>query len=105
MSDAPRAFTVTEAMTMAKRTLEGLPLRVMGEVSEFTDRSGYKAVYFTLCDGGAVMPCLMWRDAFMAAAVPLREGMMVEVGGALTVYPPKGRMQFQVRSLQAAAEG
>jgi len=105
MSDAPRAFTVTEAMTLAKRTLEAVPLRVMGEVSELTDRSGYKAIYFTLTDGSSVMSCLMWRDAFELASVAVREGMLVEVSGALTVYPPKGRMQFQVRTLQAAGEG
>lgn len=105
MSDAPRALSVTEAMTLAKRTLEAIPLRVIGEVSEFTDRSAYKAVYFTLADGSSVMSCLMWRDAFAASGVPLREGMLVEVTGALTIYAPKGRMQFQVRSLQAAGEG
>jgi exodeoxyribonuclease VII large subunit len=105
MSDAPRALTVTEAMSWAKRTLEGVPLRVIGEVSEATDRSGYKAVYFTLCDGSSVMSCLMWRDVFAASGVPLREGMLVEVTGTLTVYAPKGRMQFQVRTLQAAGEG
>ncbi len=105
MSDAPRALTVTEAMTLAKRTLEGVPLRVLGEVSELTDRSGYKAIYFTLTDGSSVMPCLMWRDAFELAGVPIRDGLLVDIGGALTVYPPKGRMQFQVRSLQAAGEG
>jgi exodeoxyribonuclease VII large subunit len=105
MSDAPRAMSVTEAMTWAKRTLEGASLRVIGEVSEATDRSGYRAVYFTLCDGSSVMSCLMWRDAFEAAGVPLREGMLVEVTGTLTVYAPKGRMQFQVRTLQAAGEG
>jgi exodeoxyribonuclease VII large subunit len=105
MPDAPRAFTVTEAMTLAKRTLESVPLRVIGEVSELTDRSGYKAVYFTLSDGSSVMPCLMWRDAYELAGVPVRDGLLVEVAGALTVYPPKGRMQFQVRTLQAAGEG
>ena len=105
MSDAPRALTVTEAMGWAKRTLEGVPLRVIGEVSEATDRSGYKAVYFTLCDGSSVMSCLMWRDVFASSGVPLREGMLVEVTGTLTVYAPKGRMQFQVRTLQAAGEG
>ena len=105
MSDAPRALSVTEAMAWARRTLEGVPLRVIGEVSEATDRSGYKAVYFTLCDGSSVMSCLMWRDVFAASGIPLREGMLVEVTGMLTVYAPKGRMQFQVRTLQAAGEG
>jgi exodeoxyribonuclease VII large subunit len=105
MSDAPRALSVTEAMTLAKRTLEGLPLRVLGEVSEFTDRSGYKAVYFTLTDGSSTMSCLIWRDAFEASGVTMRDGLLVEVAGSLTVYAPKGRMQFQVRRLEAAGEG
>jgi exodeoxyribonuclease VII large subunit len=105
VSDAPRALSVTEAMTLAKRTLEGVPIRVIGEVSEATDRAGYKAIYFTLSDGSSVMSCLMWRDAYALSGVPLREGMLVEVAGSLTVYPPKGRMQFQVRTLQAAGEG
>lgn len=104
MSDA-RALSVTEAMTQAKRALEGMSMRVLGEVSEATDRSGYKAVYFTLCDGSSVMSCLMWRDAFAASGTPLQEGMLVEVTGSLTVYAPKGRMQFQVRTLAAAGEG
>jgi len=105
MSDAPRALSVTEAMSLAKRTLEGLPVRVIGEVSELTDRSGYKAVYFTLTDGSSAMSCLIWRDAYDSSGVPLRDGLLVEVSGSLTVYAPKGRMQFQVRRLQAAGEG
>lgn len=103
--DDSRAMTVSEAMLSAKRALEGLMLRVVGEVSEVTDRAGYKAVYFTLCDGSAVMPCLIWRDAFEACNVTLRAGMLVDVNGVMTVYPPKGRLQFQVRSLAAAGEG
>jgi exodeoxyribonuclease VII large subunit len=105
MSEAPRALSVTEAMTLAKRTLESLLLRVIGEVSELTDRSGYKAVYFTLTDGSSAMSCLMWRDAFDGSGVPIRDGLLVEVTGSLTVYAPKGRMQFQVRSVQVAGEG
>lgn len=105
MTDAPRALTVSEAMAMAKRALESLTLRVVGEISEFTDRPGYKAVYFTLCDGSAVMPCLIWRDAYEASGVQLRSGMLVEVTGGMTVYAPKGRMQFQARTVAAAGEG
>jgi exodeoxyribonuclease VII large subunit len=105
VSDGPRALTVTEAMVTAKRALEGLSLRVVGEVSEFTDRAGYKAIYFTLGDGSSVMPCLIWRDAYEASGCPLRAGALVEVTGGMTVYPPKGRMQFQVRSISAAGEG
>ncbi len=92
-------------MGAAKRALEGVRIRVLGEVSEFNDKPGYKAAYFTVSDGGASMPCLMWRDAYEAAGVELRCGMLVELSGAFSAYVPKGRMQFQVRALAPAGEG
>ena len=92
-------------MGAAKRALEGVRVRVLGEVSEFNDKPGYKAAYFTVADGGASMPCLMWRDAYEASGVELRCGMLVELSGAFSAYVPKGRMQFQVRSLSPAGEG
>lgn len=99
------ALTVTQAMSLAKQTLETVRVRVIGEVSEFNDRPGYKAAYFTVCDGGAAMPCLMWRDAYMASGVPLRAGMLVELTGQFSAYAPKGRLQFVVRRLDLAGEG
>jgi exodeoxyribonuclease VII large subunit len=100
-----RALTVTEAMTSAKAALEAVRLRVVGEVSEFNDKPGYKAAYFTVSDGGAAMPCLMWRDQYTASGVELRCGMLVELTGNFSAYVPKGRMQFSVRSLSLAGEG
>lgn len=104
MSD-DRALTVTEAMTAAKQALEGVRVRVVGEVSEFNDKPGYKAAYFTVSDGGAAMPCLMWRDQYLASGVTLRCGMLVEMTGSFSAYIAKGRMQFTVRSLAPAGEG
>lgn len=100
-----RALSVAEAMGLAKRALEAVSARVVGEVSELSDKAGYKAVYFTLSDGSACMPCMMWKDAFESSGVELRVGLMVEVAGAFTAYPPKGRMQFAVRALTVAGEG
>ena len=100
-----RALTVTEAMSAAKRALEGVRIRVLGEVSEFNDKPGYKAAYFTVSDGGAAMPCLMWRDVYESSGVELRCGMLVELTGGFSAYVPKGRMQFQVRELSLAGEG
>jgi len=100
-----RALTVTEAMTAAKRALESVSLRVIGEVSEFSDKPGYKAAYFTVCDADASMPCMMWRDAYLASGVELRSGALVEMTGGFSAYVPKGRMQFMVRSLALAGEG
>ncbi len=99
------ALSVTEAMKLAKRALEGVRALVVGEVSEFTDRVGYKGVYFTLGDGESVMPCLVWRDVYDECGVQLACGALVEVSGYFTAYSPKGRMQFQVRTLSAAGEG
>jgi exodeoxyribonuclease VII large subunit len=92
-------------MGAAKRALESVVVRVIGEVSEFNDKPGYKAAYFTVCDEGASMPCMMWRDAYIGTGVELRCGMLVELVGSFSVYAPKGRMQFQVRSLSLAGEG
>jgi exodeoxyribonuclease VII large subunit len=100
-----RALSVTEAMTLAKGALEAVRVRVVGEVSEFNDKPGYKAAYFTIADGGASMPCLMWRDQYVASGVILRCGMLVEMTGSFSAYIAKGRMQFQVRSLALAGEG
>lgn len=100
-----RALSVTEAMNAAKRALEGVQLRVLGEVSEFNDKPGYKAAYFTICDAGAAMPCMMWRDEYRASGITLECGMLVELSGSFTAYVPKGRMQFMVRLLTPAGEG
>ncbi len=101
----PAALSVSDAMRLAKGALEQIAARVVGEVSDCTVKPGYKAVYFTICDEYAVMPCLMWRDAFDQSGVDLRAGMLVEVAGTFTAYPPKGRMQFQARSIAPAGEG
>lgn len=99
------ALTVTQAMSLAKQALETVRITVIGEVSEFNDRAGYKAAYFTIGDANACMPCMMWRDAYLASGVALRAGMLVELSGQFSAYAPKGRLQFSVRSLQLAGEG
>lgn len=100
-----RTLTVTEAMTRAKGALEGIRVSVVGEVSEFADKPGYKAAYFTVCDSGTSMSCLMWRDIYESSGVSLRCGMLIELSGHFSAYLPKGRMQFIVRSLRLAGEG
>jgi exodeoxyribonuclease VII large subunit len=99
------ALTVSELLSLARRALEPLAVTVVGEVTELTDRPGYKAVYFTLADDDAVLPCLIWRDAYERCDCTIRCGMLVQAQGGMTVYAPKGRMQFQVRSLSQAGEG
>lgn len=102
---AEAALSVSDAMSLAKGALESVRLRVVGEVSEVTDRSGYKAVYFSLKDECSVMPCLMWRDSYDTAGVSIADGMLVEATGYFTAYAAKGRLQFQVRQMVVAGEG
>lgn len=104
-TDSERALGVSDAMVLAKTALERVRLRVVGEVSEATIKPGYKAVYFSLKDVGAVMPCLMWRDTYDASGVRLADGQLVEVTGYFTAYLAKGRLQFQVQSVTIAGEG
>lgn len=99
------ALSVSDALALAKGALETVRIRVIGEVSELTDRPGYKAIYFSLKDEGAVMPCIMWRDVYASCGTRIRDGQSVEVTGLFTAYVAKGRMQFQVRALSVAGEG
>lgn len=105
MAEQPQALTVAQAMNAAKRSLESVRATVIGEVSEFNDKPGYKAAYFSVSDQDAAMPCVMWRDRYVASGVVLRAGMKVEMDGYFTAYVPKGRMQFTVNTLRMAGEG
>lgn len=102
---ATRALTVSEAMACAKGVLEERVLVVEGEVSEFNDKPGYKAAYFTIADASCPMACMMWRSAYLKSGVRLRVGERVRVVGRFTVYAPKGRMQFSVVRLAPAGAG
>lgn len=100
-----QALSVSQALTLAKTTLEQVSATVIGEVSELSDKVGYKAIYFTLSDKRAALACLMWRNIYQRYEIPLKQGMLVEVSGLFSVYPAKGRMNFDVKTLRLAGEG
>ena len=102
---APAALSVSEALVRAKGALEAMTLVVEGEVSQFKDSPAYKAVYFPLADAGGVMDCMMWRNRYAASGVVLRPGERVRLTGRFSVYPAKGRMQFEVFKLEPAGAG
>ncbi|MEQ3362227.1 exodeoxyribonuclease VII large subunit [Raoultibacter massiliensis] len=98
-------LSVSAALALAKRSLESFTVKLIGEVSEVSNKPGYKAVYFSVKDSGASMPCMMWLNRYKAAGVELRVGMLVELTGRFTLYAPKGRMNFDVFGLSIAGEG
>lgn len=100
-----RPLSVSEAMQAAKRALESLTVTLVGEVSEVNAKPGYKAVYFTVKDSGASLPCMMWLNRYNQSGVRLVVGQRVELTGRFTLYAPKGRMNFDVFSVSVAGEG
>ena len=99
------ALSVSVAITIAKSLLQQHAFRITGEVSELSDKPGYKAVYFTIKDNDATLSCLMWKNRYAQAGVPLRIGAKVVVTGKFTIFAPKGRMNFEVSSLSLAGDG
>lgn len=92
-------------MALAKGALEQVTITLIGEVSEVSNKPGYKAVYFSVKDEGATMPCMMWMNRYHSAGVELTVGALVQLTGRFTLYAPKGRMNFDVFSLSLAGEG
>lgn len=100
-----RPLSVSEAMQAAKRSLESITVKLIGEVSEVNAKAGYKAVYFTVKDSGASLPCMIWLNRYHQSGVQLCMGQRVELTGRFTLYAPKGRMNFDVFSVSLAGEG
>lgn len=84
-------------------------IRVRGEVTNYKHHSrGHR--YFSLSEKGggstaAVIKCVMWRsDADRLTFTP-EEGMEVVVSGSVTLYPPHGAYQLQVKKMEKAGLG
>lgn len=52
-------LSVSDALLIAKSGLEQIKLNIIGEISEISNKPGYKAVYFTIKDEKSALPCLM----------------------------------------------
>lgn len=99
------ALSVSAALAQAKTALEQCVVTLVGEVSEISNKVGYKAVYFTVKDEKSSLPCMMWMSRFNAMGVTVQVGSLVELSGRFTLYAPKGRMSFEVFTLKLAGEG
>ena len=102
--DNERAVTVSELTDAIKNTLEDGFDRVtaVGELSNYKDhRSGHW--YFSLKDSDAQISCAMWKWFNQYCFFTPEEGMNVLVRGKLSVYPPRGTYQIDVRHMKPAA--
>lgn len=112
MARASRLFqeeavlSVSELTGMIKELLEGVfpRLGVVGEVADLSvSKSGH--CYLTLKDENSQLPAVIWRSCFQKISFDLHDGLQVFCRGRLTVYPPHGRYQFMIDSLEPAGWG
>ena len=104
----PQVLSVWELTRAVRACLEeGIgEIWVEGEVSNYRKQSsGHQ--YFTLKDDRSQLSCVFFRNAAAAngAAVPLADGMQVQVHGDLTVYESRGQYQLVVGIVQGRGVG
>jgi exodeoxyribonuclease VII large subunit len=99
-------LTVSELTKEIKQTLEEQfdQISVEGEISNFKAHvSGHW--YFSLKDANASISCAMWKGFNNYVFFTPQDGMKIIVNGKITVYPPRGNYQIDVRSMKPAGEG
>ena len=99
-------LTVSQLTQEIKSVIEEnfLQVAVVGELSNFKSHvSGHW--YFNLKDANAVINCTMWKGINSSVYFTPQDGMKVIVTGRVTVYPPRGNYQIDVRSMKPAGVG
>lgn len=106
MENSAQILTVSQLTKEIRRTLENSfqQVSVVGEISNFKSHiSGHW--YFSLKDAGAVINCTMWKGFNQYVFFTPQDGMKVIVNGNLTVYPPRGTYQLDIRSMKPEGVG
>ena len=106
MENSAHILSVTELTRELKQTLEEnfSSVSVIGEISNFKSHvSGHW--YFNLKDSGAVINCTMWKGFNQYVFFTPQDGMKIIVNGKITVYPPRGSYQVDIRSIKPAGVG
>ncbi len=101
-----RTLTVSELTKEIKFSLEETftQISVEGEISNFkAHNSGHW--YFNLKDANAMICCTMWRGMNNYVFFTPEDGMKIIVNGKITVYPPRGSYQIDVRSMKPSGVG
>jgi exodeoxyribonuclease VII large subunit len=99
-------LSVSSLTSKIKQTLEDSfeQITVEGEISNFKPHySGHW--YFTLKDDKAQISCTMWKGMNSYVFFTPEDGMKIIVRGKLSVYPPRGSYQIDVRSMKPAGQG
>ena len=99
-------ITVSTLNEQIKGLLEStfVQIYVEGELSRITHHnSGH--IYFTLKDSGSSISGVMFRGNASKLRFRLEEGLKVVVGGAITLYKPRGSYQINAFNIEPAGQG
>lgn len=102
------SYSVSELTSLVRDCLRrGFPdpLRVEGEIADFTHYETSGHMYFSLADEEARLKAVMFRRANRALSFRPEEGMTVAAEGRLDVYEPRGDYQLIVESLRPTGRG
>ncbi|MBV8816294.1 MAG: exodeoxyribonuclease VII large subunit [Verrucomicrobia bacterium] len=103
----PTILSVTELTRHVRDLLESKlgEIWVEGEISNYRKQSSGHH-YFTLKDDRSQVACVMFSRAYSArAGLALRDGMLVQAFGRLTVYEARGQYQLIVELIQTKGQG
>ena len=105
-SPAPKVWEVGALCRAIADALEARfnPVAVRGEITGFS-RSASGHCYFSVKDAQGQLRCAMFRRAASQLDFVPRDGELVELRGRLSVYEPRGDLQFIVEHLQRAGQG
>ncbi|HEX2868860.1 MAG TPA: exodeoxyribonuclease VII large subunit [Ignavibacteriales bacterium] len=99
-------LSVSEITRLIKEELEDnfSSISIEGEISNLKKHvSGHW--YFNLKDSNAMISCTMWKGFNNYVFFTPEDGMKIVANGRITVYPPRGSYQLEVRSMKPAGVG
>ncbi len=102
-SDPPWTVSAVSA-TVRTALAQGLPakLRVIGEVSNFSNRSHW---FFSLKDDQATLSCVCFASAARRVGFAMVDGMEVIATGRIDYYDAQGRLQLYVDKIEPVGQG
>lgn len=94
-------LTISEITGKIKGTLEKNydDITIRGEISNYkAHSSGHR--YFSLKDENAQISCVVWRSTAAGLNFRPENGMKVIADGGITVFPPRGNYQINIRRMR-----
>ena len=105
-----KAYSVGSLNELIRSRLQGDPkfssIWLEGEVSNYKQQPTSGHIYFSLKDSASQINCTFFRHSnSQYRQLNIQDGSQILVFGSVTVYPPRGNYQFNVRRVLLAGEG